>query len=123
MGAFAASAASATSPGSPPSPETQVQRACTAAARAVEKVVRHAATAHVQTITINFQAATPGTLTGQIAFNATGSTIRVATDPPAVAESGGCGLGSVGPGVPRATVGRGSSPPYASASRTPAATR
>lgn len=72
-----------------------------AAADAVDKVVRHAATAHVQTITIHIRVTTPGTLTGKIAFNATGTTIRVASDPPAVSDSGGCATASIGPGVPK----------------------
>ena len=67
----------------------------------MDKVVRHAATSHVRTITIHFQATTPGTLTGKIAFNATGTAIRVASDPPAVSEGGGCATASIGPGVPK----------------------
>jgi hypothetical protein len=93
-GMFAASA-SATPPGG------HVDQACTALASAVHKVIRHAGTAQVQTISTQFRAPGPGTLTGEIAFNATGRTITVAADASESSSSGGCGVGAAGPGIPK----------------------
>lgn len=97
-GVFATSA-SATSPGGP------VGRACTTLGGAVRTAIDHAASAQVQTITTPFDATTPGTLTGVISFDRTGTTIRVAVDS-STASDGGCAEGSAGPGVPK---GRGRS--------------
>ncbi len=68
--------------------------------------IDHAASAQVQTITTPFNATTPGTLTGVISFDRTGTTIRVAADS-STASEGGCAEGSAGPGVPQ---GRGAAP-------------
>jgi len=96
-------AGTAAASGSPTPPKPQVTRACDATVAAVEKVVLHAATTPAQVITGHIRMTGPGTLTGKIGFNRTGSTIRVATDasstPPA---SGlGCAEGAIGPGVPK----------------------
>ena len=91
-GAFAASA-SATSP------DPIVQHSCTALLAAVQRVVLHASTAQVTTITGHFEAMTPGTLDGVISFDPTGTSIRTAADPSTASQ--GCGAASTGPGVPK----------------------
>jgi hypothetical protein len=95
----AGSAAASTSP-APPSP--QVNRACDAAAAAIENVVLHAATTPVQTIISQVRVVGPGTLIGRIGFNPTGSTVSVAADPSSKPLVGlGCAEGAIGPGVPK----------------------
>jgi hypothetical protein len=93
----------ASSSGTPAPPNPQVTRACSATASAVETVVLHAATASVGVITSHILIPGPGTLTGKIGFNPTGSTIHVAADTSATPPvSGmGCAEGAIGPGVPK----------------------
>jgi len=96
--AFAAWAGAVAGAAAATAPDVAVQRACIAAVDAVQRVVDHAATAQAHTVTIHFQAVTPGTLTGDIGFNPTGSTIHVAADS---TQAGGCATASIGPGVPK----------------------
>jgi hypothetical protein len=90
-----------------PLQETQLDRACTAAAAAVEKVIAHASTAQPGTIETTLVVSAPGKLTGRIAFNPAGKTIRVAADRVASTVSGfGCAQGrtarnGLGPGRSR----------------------
>lgn len=98
--AFAASAGTFAASASATSPDASVQRSCTALLGAVQRVVLHASTTQVAAITGNFEAMTPGTLTGVISFDRTGTTIKVAADPSTASQ--GCAAGSTGPGVPKA---------------------
>lgn len=101
--ASGAPAGTAAASGSPAPPNPQVTRACDVTAAAVEKVVLHAATTPVQLITSHIRIMGPGTLTGRIGFNPTGSTVRVAADASATqpASGLGCAEGAIGPGVPK----------------------
>jgi hypothetical protein len=87
--------------------ETQLDQACTAAARAIGKVLAHAATAKPRTIASTLVVSTPGKLTGQISVNPDGKTIGVAADPSAGTVTGfGCAQGrgarhGLGPGPSR----------------------
>ncbi|HUA05806.1 MAG TPA: hypothetical protein VMB27_17990 [Solirubrobacteraceae bacterium] len=97
--ALAGTAVAAASP-APPNP--LLFRACDATVTAVGNVVLRAATTPVQIITSHIRVTGPGTLTGKIAFNATGSRISVAADAPAKpSAAGGCAEGTIGPGVPK----------------------
>jgi hypothetical protein len=93
-GVFATSATAA-------GPADPVGRACDALVGAVRNVVSGAATTQARTVTIHFYAPASGTLSGTLAFNATGSTIRVSADRPAAVQGGGCAEGSAFPGVPK----------------------
>jgi hypothetical protein len=97
--AFAASAGTFAASASATSPDAGLQRSCTALLGAVQRVVLHASTTHVATITGHFEAITPGRLTGVISFDRTGTTISVAADPSTASQ--GCAAGSTGPGVPK----------------------
>ena len=89
----------------PSSQDASVQRACTATTDSITKVVMHAATTPTNVISASLRVVVPGTLTGRIAFNPSGSTIGVAGDPSGSAGFG-CATGAIGPGVPK---GRGHS--------------
>lgn len=97
--AFAASVGTFAASASATSPDASLQRPCTALLGAVQRVVLHASTTHVATITGQFEAMTPGRLTGVISFDRTGTTISVAADPATASQ--GCAAGSTGPGVPK----------------------
>ncbi len=118
--AFAASAGTFAASASATSPDASLQRSCTALLGAVQRVVLHASTTHVATITGHFEAMTPGNLTGVISFDRTGTTISVAADPSTASQ--GCAAGSTGPGVPRAGAAPGSSRPCTGSSRRPVTT-
>ena len=93
--AFASAANGLLSHGSPQ--ETQLDRACSAGADSIDRVLAHAATAQVQTIESRLIVVTPGKLTGRIAFNRAGKTITVAGDPGSSSHSGfGCAQGRAG---------------------------
>jgi hypothetical protein len=93
--AFASIAHGSLSPGSPQ--ETQLDRACGAAADSIDKVLTHASSAQVQTIETRLVVVTPGKLTGWIAFNRAGKLITVAADPASTTHSGfGCAQGRAG---------------------------
>ena len=98
-----APAGTAIASGAPAPPNPQVFRGCDATVSAVEKVVLHAATTPAQVITSHIRIPGPGTLTGKIGFNPTGSTIRVAGDASAAppASGLGCAEAAIGPGVPK----------------------
>lgn len=78
--------------------DRQVSRSCNAILATVQNVVGHAATTQVQGVTGHFRALTPGTLTGEVVFNPTGSSINTAGDPSRSAF--GCAASSSGAGVP-----------------------
>lgn len=83
--------------GGVPPGDTQLQQACSATANSIQKVVVHAATPQVRVITAQLRVVVPGTVSGRIAFNPTGSTIHVAADP---TQAGfGCANGAVPAGV------------------------
>jgi hypothetical protein len=90
-----------------PPQETQLDQACTAAAAAIDKVIAHASTGQPGTIETTLVVSAPGKLTGRIAFNPSGKTIRVAADRVASTVSGfGCAQGrtarnGLGPGRSR----------------------
>ena len=77
----------------------QLRHTCDAAAASITKLVQHAGTAQPGVITAQLRVLTPGTLTGQITFNPSGSTIQVAGGP----ASGGyvCATGAIAPGTPQ----------------------
>jgi hypothetical protein len=76
----------------------QFQQACSAAATSIRQVMAHSATAQVRVITAPLTLPAPGTVTGHIALNPSGSTIHVAGDTSQV-ESVGCATATVVPGV------------------------
>jgi hypothetical protein len=98
--AFAASVGTFAASASATSPDAQLQRGCTAMLGAVQRVVLHAATGHIETITSHLEAVTPGTLIGEIAFNATGTSIIFPADEAPANAGGSCGAASSGTGIP-----------------------
>ena len=94
--AIAGSAVAAASP-----PNSQITAACDNASAAVLDVVRNVANTQVHVITSHIHVNGPGTLTGKIGFNPTGSTLRLDAEPSAVDQGGGCAVGAIGPGVPK----------------------
>jgi hypothetical protein len=76
----------------------QLGQACNAAAKSIQMVVAHAATTQVQVITAQLKVAAPGTVTGRITFNPSGSMIQVAGDT-STAEALGCATGTASHGI------------------------
>ena len=93
-GAVAGSASGAPSPPSAHGPGQQVQldRACHETVANVRQAVKDAPNAQAQAIYSHLQVVTPGTVTGKIAFNLSGTQISVAGDrAEATVMSFGCG--------------------------------
>lgn len=101
---FAGIAQGSPSSGSPQ--ETQLDRACAAAADSVDGVLAQAAIFQAKTIESRLVVLTPGKLTGRIAFNRHGKTITVAADRSSTRQGFGCSQGragrhGLGPGTSR----------------------
>jgi hypothetical protein len=79
-----------------PGPQVALDRACHETVANVEQAVMDAANGQVQAIDSHLQVVTPGVLTGQITFNASGKQVTVGGGPraTAAAESLGCGEAS-----------------------------